>query len=212
MSLEKLAAALAEGTVGTQLAARRPPQGRRASAVLAAFTLRDDDTEAVVLTQRADGLRKHAGQVAFPGGVLDPGETDVEAALREAWEEAGILPEDVHILGALPALHIPVSGFDVVTVVGWWKTGTTVAGNINEVASVQVVPVDMLVDPDNRCTAVTPQGVETPGFKVGHLFVWGFTAFVLSELLRAGGWEKPWNTTKVVPVPHRLLWQDKDRD
>src|SRR6188768_3013981 len=72
----------------------------------------------VPLTVRASSLRRHAGQISLPGGATDPGETLVEAALREAYEEIGVDPATVRILGELTPVHVLVSGFTLHPIVG----------------------------------------------------------------------------------------------
>src|SRR5690348_12251421 len=99
-----------------------PPEdgSARESAVLIVFSDAADGPS-VLLIERSADLRKHAGQVAFPGGALDAtDETHVLAALREAEEEVGLDPESVQIVSQLPALFIPPSGFLVTPVLAWW--------------------------------------------------------------------------------------------
>lgn len=195
-----LAQALADGSVGTYLASVRPGTGGRQSAVLALFTV-----DEVLLVQRSSTMRKHAGQVAFPGGAVEAGETMVEAALRETWEETGLDPAEVRVLGELPPTHIPVSSFDVTVVVGYWATPhPLVGGDAGEIASVTRVPLAELADPANRFTAVGPRNFASPGFEVGPLWIWGFTGFVLDELLQAAGVARAWNGDDRRPVPARL--------
>ena len=100
-----------------------PRDGRplRQAAVLIPIVDRPDGPT-VILTRRADTLTSHSGQVAFPGGRLDPGETAVEAALREAWEEIGLDPAFVEPLGLLDAYET-VTAFCVTPVVGWVRPG-----------------------------------------------------------------------------------------
>ncbi|MFC5381939.1 NUDIX hydrolase [Aquipuribacter nitratireducens] len=155
----------------------------------------------VLLTRRADTLRSHAGQVAFPGGRRDPEDADdVATALREAHEEVGVQAASVTVLGTLPPLWAPPSNHEVVTVVGWWHDpGPVRAVDLAEVASVRRVPVADLVDPGTRVGVRYPAGRgEGPGFVVGGLFVWGFTAGLLSWLLDLAGLAVPWDTTPVV--------------
>nr|WP_196792317.1 CoA pyrophosphatase [Motilibacter deserti] len=172
-----------------------PPEGGRASAVLLLFGPGPAGVD-VLLLQRAEGLRHHPGQVAFPGGRLDEGDAGpVEAALREAQEETGLDPSGVEVLGQLPALFLPPSGFLVTPVLGWWRTPSAVrAGDPAEVASVHRVPVAELVDPANRLRVLHPQsGFIGPAFRVQGLLVWGFTGSLLASVLRLAGWDRPWD-------------------
>ncbi len=175
----------------------------REAAVMVLLTGEPD----VVLIERSLTLRKHAGQIAFPGGAIDPGDAGpVEAALRETYEEIGLDPGDVTILGRLPSARIPVSRFHVHGVVGQWSGAAVLRPDPTEVASVLRVRVDDLVEPANRTTwRHPPSGRTGPGFWCGELYVWGFTAYVLDAVLSAGGWTKPWDARRVIDVPGRFL-------
>ena len=99
----------------------RPARGARQSAVLALFGERLDGTPGpeVLLVERAATLRSHPGQIAFPGGAVDPDDVDLaDTALREAYEECGVVRDGVEVLGMLPRGARRVSGFDVTAVVG----------------------------------------------------------------------------------------------
>ena len=172
-----------------------PPEGGRASAVLLSFTVGPDGPE-ILLLERAAGLRNHPGQVAFPGGSVDPGESLVECALREAQEETGLDPAGVCVLGTLPALYLPPSGFVVTPVLGWEPARPAVApGHPDEVASVHRVRIADLVDPAARLRVRhVPSGFVGPAFRVHGLLVWGFTGMVLASLLRLTRWEREWDT------------------
>ncbi|MGL4831170.1 MAG: NUDIX hydrolase [Propionibacteriaceae bacterium] len=184
----RVAQALAEGTVGAEIHASRPGGSGRRSAVLALLTA----DEEILLLKRSSGMRQHSGQMAFPGGGEEAGETPTETALRETWEELGIDPASVRVLGQLPSINIPASGFDVVTVVGWWRDPGPLTINPGEVASASLVPLAELADPACRFCAVAGE-FRTPGFDVSGQMCWGFTALILDELVRVGGWEQPWN-------------------
>lgn len=194
--LTTLAGALPE-VRGDELGRLLPPaQGeRRTAAVLAAFGAGDDGEPDLLLIERAATMRSHAGQPAFPGGSVDAGDDGpVGAALREAHEEVGLEPGSVRVLGTLPELWLPPSGFAVTPVVAWWHTPHPVRVEAPaEVAAVVRVPLARLTDPEHRCTVRHPSGWSGPAFETGDLLVWGFTAGVLDALLRLGGWELPWD-------------------
>ena len=183
-----------------------PDDASRHSAVLVLFGEAERGPE-VLLIERAATLRSHAGQPAFPGGMIDvedgpiDGGGHVRAALREAEEEVGLDPATVDVLGVLPALWLPPSGFVVHPVVGLWRTPHPVrVVDTAEVAAVARVPLAALVDPANRLQVTHPSGWVGPAFEVaaddGELLVWGFTAGLLSRLLELGGWERPWDTAR----------------
>ncbi|WP_033324122.1 NUDIX hydrolase [Actinomadura atramentaria] len=182
---------------------RPPAGGGRPAAVLILFGEGPAGPD-VLLTERAATLTKHAGQPAFPGGRIDPGDAGpVEAALREAQEEAGVVPDGVDVIATLPELYLAHSEHRVTPVAGWWREPSDVApGHPGEVATVARVPIADLTDPANRTMARHPSGVSLgPAFKVGGMFVWGFTAGVLTQVLDAGGWNRPWDTRHIEDLP-----------
>lgn len=179
-----------------------PGGGRRASAVLMLFGAGVDGRTEVVLTERSHGMRSHAGQVSFPGGGREEADDDLAAtALREAQEEIGLDPGEVEVVAVLPALHIPVSGYDVTPVLAWWpRRGRVFVRQPGEVAQVVTVAVDDLIDPANRFTARHASGFRGPAFATGDLVVWGFTAGLLDRVLELSGLTRPWDSTDVREV------------
>ena len=185
---------------------RPPGNGARAAAVLVLFGEGPEGPD-LLLLQRADTMRKHAGQPAFPGGGIDPGDGGpVGAALREAAEETGLDPSGVMVLTSMPELYVAHSGYRVTPVVAWWREPSAVAaGDPEEVASVARVPLAELADPANRLQVRAPSGYVGPAFRVGGMLVWGFTAGVLHRVLQTGGWERPWDEDRVEDLPPEVI-------
>ncbi|MFI2565765.1 NUDIX hydrolase [Paenarthrobacter sp. NPDC090520] len=155
----------------------------------------------VLLLERAHTLDDHPGQVAFPGGSVDPeDESVVAAALREAVEETGLDVDGVRVLGVIRELGLIRSNFRVTPVVAWWDAPSPVrVVDYAESAQVFRVPVRDLLDPVNRVTATISRFGRTytsPGFTVNGLLVWGFTGMVLSGLFDELGWTVPWDEGK----------------
>jgi len=196
-----------------------PPAGGRDSAVLILFGEGPEGPD-VLLIERAATLRSHAGQPAFPGGAQDPEDDGpVDAALREAEEEVGLRRETVEVLGVLPALYLPPSGFVVHPVVAWWREPHEVtAVDVAEVAHVVRVPLRDLADPENRFRITHTSGLIGPAFDVKGLVVWGFTAGLLSGLLSLGGWEEPWDQDRLRELDPETLrlamrtWERRERN
>jgi 8-oxo-dGTP pyrophosphatase MutT (NUDIX family) len=197
-----------------------PPEDGRRSAVLILFGPVDGDGDPggdprggpdgavdVLLTERSPDLRSHPGQVAFPGGAVDPGDDGVVgAALREAAEETGLAVAGVDVLSVLPEIFLAPSGYVVTPVLGWWADPSPVRPvDPREVARVERVRVDDLLDPANRFRVKHPSGYIGPGFRVDGLFVWGFTAGLLDRVLVEAGLGKPWDTTRFEPLPEHLV-------
>lgn len=184
----------------------RPVQGARAAAVLILIGATADGPE-ILFVERAATLRTHAGQIALPGGAVDPGDADLAAtALREAYEETGVDIRGIEVLGSLPAAHVSVSGFDVTAVVGWWHTRSAVGvADPREVASVEMVRVADLTEPANRSTVRHPSGYAGPGFEVAGHLIWGLTAYLVDGLFDLAGWQRSWDRTKMIAIPPRYL-------
>lgn len=161
----------------------------------------------LLLIERAATLRSHPGQAAFPGGAVDAEDASpVVTALREAEEETGLDPDGVQVLGLLPQLFLPPSQFVVTPVVGWWREPNRVeVRDPAEVARVERVALEDLLDPANRWTVRHPSGLLGPAFTVNGLFVWGFTAGLLSRLLALAGLERPWDESRLHALPGPVL-------
>ncbi len=190
---------LAGSLTEAELMRNEPPaDGGRFSAVLILFGEGADGPD-VLLIERSGASRQHAGQAAFPGGAVDPGDDGpVDTALREAAEETGLDPAGVDVIATLPALWLPPSRFFVTPVLGWWRTPSEVCAlDPAEVAAVARVPIAALVDPLNRTRLRHPSGHIGPAFDVGDLLIWGFTAHLLDRLLDVGGFARPWDTESI---------------
>lgn len=147
----------------------------------------------MLLTQRADHLNDHAGQISFPGGRREPFDRDATAtALREAKEEIGLAAERVEILGALPD-YLTGTGFCVTPVVGLVHPPFTVQADTFEVAEIFEVPLAFVMNPANHQVRVFRwEGGERRFFAMpypngepgGHYFIWGATAGMFRNLYR----------------------------
>lgn len=205
-------------------------EGARAAAVLILFGVLDavpsdfsssavpGDLD-VLLLARASTLRAHPGQVAFPGGRLDSGDTGpIEAALREAREETGLDPDGVDVLGMLPRVPLAYSDHLVTPVVGWWDRPTPVrAVDAAESSAVFRVPVADLLAPARRGVTRIQRDGRTwsgPAFLVPHAagqhVVWGFTAMLLNGLFDALGWTEPWDRSREIPLPAAYAGPPRD--
>ena len=183
-----------------------PSTPRRRSAVLVLFGPGPDGVD-VVLTERAYELNSHAAQVVFPGGHEDPEDDGpIAAALREANEEVGLDAATVEVIGDLPALYMTPAGTAITPVLGWWQDPHPIqVMDPAEVRTVVRAPLKEVTDPMNRFTVTAPGGYRGPGFDVQGLYVWGFTAMLLSEVLELGRVDRPWNERIERPLPYRLL-------
>jgi 8-oxo-dGTP pyrophosphatase MutT (NUDIX family) len=168
---------------------QRPPElpGRpRQGGVLVLNYLRDGRNY-LVLTKRRDDLNSHAGQVSFPGGRREDGESLRTTALREAQEEVGVDPTAVQILGELSSLYIPPTDYEVHPFVAWYESGRPVfVPQVDEVAEILEVPLSHLQDPVNQAWEtweLRGYAVRVPFFVVQGYKVWGATAIMLSEYL-----------------------------
>jgi len=177
---------------------RPPARGGRASAVLVLFAVGRNGPD-LLLIRRSEGLRLHAGQPAFPGGAIDAADDGpVAAALREAVEEVGIDPGGVDIVGTMPELFIPPTGFRVVPVIAWWRRPVAVSPvDPGEVAGVERVSVSELANPAARLMMHGPGEIMTPAFRVAGMLIWGFTGVLIDRLIVLAGWERPWDTSNV---------------
>jgi 8-oxo-dGTP pyrophosphatase MutT (NUDIX family) len=177
--------------VGQRLAARAPILKPEWSAVPAAVLvplLRAEDGWSVLYTRRTDSVESHRGQVSFPGGRIEPGETAVQAALREAEEELGIQAKDVTVLGQMDSL-LTVTQYEVSPIVATLPWPYPLRPEPGEVASVFSVPVAWLRSSENLEQKWRDPVAEGPPIPVyyfrayGGEIIWGATARITLDLL-----------------------------
>ena len=170
--------------------ASREPIRYAPAAVLVAIT--DRPAPGVILTRRASHMRKHAGQVAFPGGRIDLQDKDaVAAALREAEEEIALAPARVEIIGTSDRYRT-FTGFDIVPVLGVIPPDLPFRAHEAEVEALFEVPLDFLLDPANRIS----RDVQFNG-KPHHYYeifwedyrIWGITAAIIANLSKRLGYD-----------------------
>lgn len=164
---------------------RQPAQ----AAVLVPLVARPEPT--LLLTQRTSHLSNHSGQIAFPGGKVDETDADVvDAALREAEEEVGLVRDYVQVLGTLP-VYTTGTAFVITPVVAWVRPGFTLVPNTGEVADIFEVPLSFILNPaHHRRHAYEFEGVRREWFSMPwqdgatERFIWGATAGMLRNFYR----------------------------
>jgi 8-oxo-dGTP pyrophosphatase MutT (NUDIX family) len=162
------------------------PAPRVPAAVLVPLVERETGLT-VLLTQRAETLKDHAGQISFPGGRIEPEDKDAwHAALRETFEEIGLLPDFVEFAGYLPDHHV-ITGFRVTPVVGFVNPEYQLRIAAAEVHDVFEVPLDFILDAANHTSRQRKLGdltIEVHDIPYGGRNIWGATAGMLMTLRR----------------------------
>lgn len=158
----------------------------RQSAVLVLFYPNDGETKLVFIKRPVDNS-VHSGQVAFPGGSVEPEDRDfIDTALREANEEVNVDPSNVTVLGGLSKLHIPPSNFDVFPIIAYTVSRPDFTGN-EEVDRILEVKLTELLNPETKTTKTIHHRlgklVEVPCYVVENEIIWGATAMMISELI-----------------------------
>ena len=188
---DRLREALTQPSVLPPLEGDLPGERALASvpaAVLVGITDRPDP--GVILTVRREHMRTHAGQVAFPGGRIDPGEDSVEAALREAWEELGLDPGAAEIVGAIDPYRT-VTGYVVTPVLAVVQPDQPLSPHEYEVADWFEAPLAFVLDPTNQqYKSALFQGRERHYYEImwGERRIWGATASMIVNLSRRLQW------------------------
>jgi 8-oxo-dGTP pyrophosphatase MutT (NUDIX family) len=180
-----LATALRGVLLDAAEAAALEVHGRTDAAVLVPLYLDDRGELHAVFTRRRSDLRRHAGEISFPGGRSDPGEDDLRAtALREAHEEIGLPPDDVELVGALQPTPTIATNYAVYPFVGLIEPGREWKVSPREVDEVLELAVGALREGHDR-RRLLRRGVpfRTDVYCVGDILIWGATARMLADLL-----------------------------
>ena len=171
--------------IATDIIARRQAAGKVTRAAVLIPLLLKEGGLSVLLTQRTNHLRDHAGQISFPGGRMDPeDQSPNDTALRESHEEIGLDPKRVEIIGHLPE-YLTVSGYSVTPVVGLVQPQAEYVLDAFEVADVFEVPLEFLLDPANhqvRLWESEQGGRRFYSMPYENRFIWGATAGMLRNL------------------------------
>lgn len=178
LSPEKYAA------VGMTRTIRAPVDTRIPAAVLVPL-IEHAEGFTILFTQRTADLKAHGGQISFPGGRVEPGDTDaVAAALRESHEEIGLARDKVEVLGHLDP-YVTVTGYEVIPIVGVVRPPLEVKADPVEVAEIFEVPLTFFLDPLNHQRHSRVAGGVTRAYYAmpyGDRYIWGATAGMLLNL------------------------------
>ena len=179
------------------------PGDGKVAAVLALFCDQSNDEKSdslptmpdLLLTQRAINLTNHGGQISFPGGRLEPGESTQQAAIRETEEEIGIHESKIELFGQLTSVYIPPSDFTVTPYVGVIRGEPNFKRCHREVEQIVRAPLNQLMEPkaltSGTVTRSNGETLKVPCYRIGGHQIWGATAIMVGELVerlrRAGG-------------------------
>ena len=153
------------------------------SSVLLLLFIENNELTACLI-KRPKHMKHHAGQIALPGGRIEKGETEIETALRETYEEIGIQLNQIEILGSLSELYVEVSQFQIHPFVGWLDEKPKFNINRNEVEKIVLLPLASFKSPFDEVELETISGkLNVPCVKYNGEIIWGATAMILSEFL-----------------------------
>lgn len=157
---------------------------KHSSVLLLLFTENSDLN--AILIKRPGHMKHHAGQIALPGGRIENGETALETAFRETWEEIGVSPNQVQILGSLSELYVQVSRFHIHPFVGWLNKKPEFVINKNEVEKTIFFPLKLIKNSFDEVELTTFSGLlKVPCIQFEEEIIWGATAMILSEFYDA---------------------------
>lgn len=141
---------------------------------------------AIPFIRRVNRGKYHAGQIAFPGGKRESSDQNpIETALRECYEEIGVHPGEISVLGVLSEIYIPLSNYSINPVIGTVLRKPDFILSENEVEQVIPIKLSDLFDPANKATnsfSRHDHEIVAPGYLIGENFIWGATAMIISEL------------------------------
>lgn len=182
---ERLVNALKAGLAGARQDWAIQPGHLVAAAVLILIYPKDGEPH-VLFTKRTNSVEYHKGEISFPGGAWEPGDADLTAtALRETWEELGVSPEDVTVLGDLGD-SVTGTGFVVRSIVGTIREGYAFRPSVAEIDSVIEVPLRALMDPAHRrfeTRWIDGRPISSWSFVHGGHLIWGATAGIVRRLV-----------------------------
>jgi 8-oxo-dGTP pyrophosphatase MutT (NUDIX family) len=164
----------------------RVPDDARPAAALMLWYPDESGEPTLLLTRRRPTMPTHAGQLSFPGGGLEKGESLQQCAIRESMEEVGLDPVGLRVLGALTPLHIPISGFVLhpfVAVVGQRPVWNPAADEVEEIFEPTLERFDDPGHYGNTTRRFGDLDLEIPYFDVGGARLWGATAMITAEFL-----------------------------
>jgi 8-oxo-dGTP pyrophosphatase MutT (NUDIX family) len=184
ISRAELAGALAPELLSADAAAALPVRGRKKAGVLVPLFVSREAALSIVMTRRGDNLRRHAGELSFPGGRVDDDDVDLRAtALREANEEIGLAPPSVDLIGALAPTPTIATGYAVHPFVGLIEPDQEWVLSQREVASIHEFDVtELLAGYGRRRVKRRGVGFTTDTYVVNDQLVWGATARILGDL------------------------------
>lgn len=178
-----------------QAPAHAPALGDRLAAVLAPLV--ESSEPSLIFTVRADALSRHPGEISFPGGLVDEGETPADAARREAFEEIGLDPTLPRLVGALPPVHTYVSAILVIPFVGLLERPPDLFAAEAEIKEILRVPLASLAAVEEPMELPREDGTVWQGWAYpvdGHT-VWGATGLMVHSFLDVLRAEAPWTLT-----------------
>ena len=169
-----------------------PASGDRLAAVLAPLV--ETPEPSLIFTVRSDALSRHAGEVSFPGGLVDEGESPADAARREAFEEIGLDPTLPRLVGALPPVHTYVSAILVIPFVGLLHLPPDLFPAEAEIKEVVRVPLAQLASREEPMELPRADGSTWHGwsYPLGGHTVWGATGLMVHSFLEVLRAEAPW--------------------